>query len=89
MAPASSLTLSLDQLADGGGDPVLVVDFVQFSTTQQLSDDLGRHGGGHPVYRIDPVTDLAREPGYRVSGPQGRIAVRVSGTIRGRGKGAT
>jgi hypothetical protein len=65
MAPASSLTLSLDQLADGGGDPVLVVDFVQFSTTQQLSDDLGRHGGGHPVYRIDPVTDLAREPGYR------------------------
>lgn len=65
MAPASGPTRSLDQLADGGGDPVLVVDFVQFSTTQQLSDDLGRHAGGHPVYRIDPVTDLAREPGYR------------------------
>lgn len=65
MTPDSSVGLSLDQLSAGSGDPVVVVDFVQFSTAQPLSEELSRYGSGHPVFRIDPVTDLAREQAYR------------------------
>jgi hypothetical protein len=62
---ASSPAGSLERLADGGRDPVLIVDFLQFTATQPLGDELARHARGHPVLRIDPVTDLAGEPGYR------------------------
>lgn len=65
MPPTSSPALSLEQLADEGGDPVLLVDFVQFTSTQQLADELSGYARGHRVLRIDPVTDLAREAGHR------------------------
>ncbi|MGH3376853.1 MAG: hypothetical protein ACRDP6_19160, partial [Actinoallomurus sp.] len=57
--------LTVDRLAEGPGTPILVVDFVQFSATRPLSEELGEHSRGHPVYRIDPVTDLTGEEGYR------------------------
>jgi hypothetical protein len=57
--------LTLDQLTGGTEDPVLVVDFVQFSSARLLSEELSTHSNGHPVYRIDPVTDLARDQTYR------------------------
>jgi len=57
--------LTVDRLAEGTGTPILVVDFVQFSATRPLSEELGEHSRGHPVYRIDPVTDLTGEEGYR------------------------
>ena len=65
MLAADRPALSVEQLAGGDRAPVLVVDFVQFTSTQPLPDELARHGRGHPVLRIDPVTDLAREPAYR------------------------
>ncbi len=66
--PADHPVLALDRLAAGPGDPLLVVDFVQFSAARQLSEELAEHAGDHPVHRIDPVTDLARDPDYRPFG---------------------
>lgn len=66
--PADDPVLSLDRLAAGPGEPVLVVDFVQFSAARQLSEELAEHAGDRPVHRIDPVTDLARDPDFRPFG---------------------
>ncbi|HZB50671.1 MAG TPA: hypothetical protein VE547_16405 [Mycobacteriales bacterium] len=82
--PADHPVLSVDQLVAGRGDPVLVVDFVQFSAARQLSEELAEHAGDRPVHRIDPVTDLARDPDYR---PFGALVDGYAALCRERGLG--
>jgi hypothetical protein len=80
--PADHPVLALDRLAAGPGDPLLVVDFVQFSAARQLSEELAEHAGDRPVHRIDPVTDLARDPDYR---PFGALVDGYAALCRERG----
>ncbi|MFJ8487812.1 hypothetical protein ACIRBZ_05430 [Streptomyces sp. NPDC094038] len=53
---------TLEQLADGSGTPVLVVDFLQFTAARPLGSVLTAPAG-RPVFRADPVGDLTRIPG--------------------------
>jgi hypothetical protein len=64
VASFDRLPLTVDQLTTGPGDPVLVVDFIEFSAAQRLSEVLSRQATGNPVYRLDPVTDLTRDSAY-------------------------
>ena len=57
--------LTVEQLTAGAGDPVVVVDFLQLSASRQLAEVLAARSNGHPIYRIDPVTDLAGDERYR------------------------
>ena len=52
------------QLTTGVGAPVLVVDFVPLSAGASLSSLLGAKSRGHPVYAIDPVSDLVQVREY-------------------------
>lgn len=52
------------QLTTGAGAPILVVDFVPLSAGASLSSLLGASSRGHPVYAIDPVSDLVVHQNY-------------------------
>ncbi|WP_167343997.1 hypothetical protein [Streptomyces violaceorubidus] len=56
--------LTIDQLSAGSAEPVLVVDFIDFSAARQLSQTLGNRTEDNPVYCLDPVSDLARDSAY-------------------------
>jgi len=60
--------LTVDQLSDRSGDPVLVVDFVKFSGDRTLGDLVRQALPGRRVLRADPVADL--------SGVAGLVTVR-------------
>jgi len=65
LAPAAGQqALTVEQLTAGAKDPIVVVDFLQLSAAPQLAEVLASRSDGHPVYRIDPVTDLAGDDGY-------------------------
>lgn len=64
-APPDHYTLTIERLTAGAGRPIVVVDFLQLSSARQLAEVLSARSNGHPVYRIDPVTDLARDGRYR------------------------
>jgi hypothetical protein len=64
VASFGSLPLTIDQLSTGPGDPVLVVDFIEFSAAKRLSEVLSSQAEGRPVYRLDPVTDLSADATY-------------------------
>lgn len=67
--PSAQRGLTVERLAAGERDPLVVVDFLQLGSSQPLAEVLGAHNQGHPVYRIDPVTDLAAAGGtYRSLG---------------------
>jgi hypothetical protein len=76
--------LTIDQLVGGPNEPILVVDFIQFSAARPLSEILGSHSQDHPVYRADPVTDLTRDQAYW---PLDELADGYSALCRQRGLG--
>lgn len=49
---------SLDGLAGGAGNPVLIVDFLRFAAARSLGSVLAEGCGDRPVLRADPVGDL-------------------------------
>jgi hypothetical protein len=51
-------------LAAGHAEPVIVADFLQFSARDRFSRVLSSNSHGHPVYAVDPVTDLVRSGTY-------------------------
>ncbi len=53
-----------ERLTPGDAEPVIVADFLPFSSGKPLSQVISAHGEGHPVYRVDPVTDLACDGAY-------------------------
>jgi thioesterase domain-containing protein len=64
-AVAPPFTPRLELLEEGPGRPVVVMDFVPFSSASRLGQLLSSHPGDQLVYQADPVTDLAQCPGYQ------------------------
>jgi len=52
------------QLTTGDDEPVLVADFQDWSTAPRLSRLLSGRSGGHPLYRIDPISVLLHDQLY-------------------------
>lgn len=63
--PPGHCPLTVEQLTAGTGNPIVVVDFLQLTSARPLAEVLSARGGGRPIYRIDPVTDLAHDDRYR------------------------
>ncbi|GAA1602409.1 hypothetical protein [Actinoplanes couchii] len=55
---------TIEKLADGDREPILVIDFLTPTSDVRLSARIVTLGTGHPVYRIDPVNDVSLL-GYR------------------------
>ena len=49
----------VDRLSGGGGTPLVSVDFQQFTVGHSAGEIFSRGSNDHPVFRVDPVTDLA------------------------------
>jgi hypothetical protein len=64
MTQPARLTARLERLAAGAGRPIVVVDFLPFSSANRLGQLLCAHRADQPVYQVDPVTDLAACRGY-------------------------
>jgi hypothetical protein len=64
MTPPNRTCLIPERLTPGDAEPVIVADFLRFSAGKPLSQLISARGEGHPVYRVDPVTDLARNGAY-------------------------
>lgn len=55
----------LERLAAGPGDPLLVVDLLQFTGAIELSAVIAAASNGRAVDRADPVADLASRRSYQ------------------------
>ncbi|SDT70170.1 hypothetical protein [Actinoplanes derwentensis] len=55
---------TIEKLADGSREPILVIDFLTPTSEARISSKIAALGTGHPVYRIDPVSDISLL-GYR------------------------
>jgi hypothetical protein len=64
VTPATRPRLVTERLNDGDAEPVIVADFVRFSGTPRFSAVLSSGDHRHPIYAVDPVTDLARSGAY-------------------------
>jgi hypothetical protein len=62
--PKASDELVIRQLSTGTAEPVLVVDFHQYSTAPRLSQMLSDLARGRSVYQVDPVEFLSRGRHY-------------------------
>lgn len=64
MTSAIRSSLAPVLLGPGAGEPVVVADFVRFSTAPRFSELVRAAAGDRPVWAIDPVTDLAQFHDY-------------------------
>ncbi len=51
-------------LTKGHAAPILVADFQPFSATARLSDLMRTDAHNHPIYQIDPLSDLSQRGAY-------------------------
>lgn len=59
-----SSDLILEQITAGGTGPVLVADFLAFSSAPRLSDLISSRIQGRPVYQLDPLGALSGDRAY-------------------------
>jgi hypothetical protein len=61
MTLASDIELQPERLSAGDGPPIFVADFQAYSSAPRLSQLMASQGSRNPIFRVDPVTDLARD----------------------------
>lgn len=86
MAEAALGRVTPERLSGGAGRPLLVADFQPFSSAPRLSTRLAEHAAGRPVYRLDPLRELARPGGPR---PLAEFAADYAAALGADGRAVT